>query len=115
MALETLEGIEEVNGERMTQEGSNGFQPPMGYIHVDHGENEITFRIQDGPIKSVGKNGCQIDELVAVARLILEGFNKNIPCRETSLAITKLQEAEMWLRERTADRVKRGVEGKYEA
>jgi hypothetical protein len=31
--------------------------------------------------------------------------------RETSLAITKLEEALHWLAARTADRVRRGVEG----
>lgn len=35
-------------------------------------------------------------------------------CRENSVAITKLQEALMWLEERTKDRVKREVEGTYE-
>ncbi len=35
-------------------------------------------------------------------------------CRENSIAITKLQEALMWLEARTADRVKRSVEGKME-
>jgi hypothetical protein len=35
-------------------------------------------------------------------------------CRENSLAITKLEEALMWLEKRTADRVARGVEGKME-
>ena len=35
-------------------------------------------------------------------------------CRENSLAITKLEEALMWLEKRTADRVKRGVEATQE-
>jgi len=35
-------------------------------------------------------------------------------CRENSLAITKLEEALMWLERRTANREKRGVEGKME-
>lgn len=32
-------------------------------------------------------------------------------CRENAIVITKLEEALMWLNKRTADRVKRGVEG----
>jgi hypothetical protein len=39
-------------------------------------------------------------------------LNGKFPCRENSIAITKLEEALMWLNKRTADRVKRGVEGK---
>lgn len=33
-------------------------------------------------------------------------------CRENAIVITKLEEALMWLCKRTADRKKRGVEGK---
>jgi hypothetical protein len=32
-------------------------------------------------------------------------------CRENALCITKLEEALMWLEKRTADRLRRGVEG----
>jgi hypothetical protein len=35
-------------------------------------------------------------------------------CRENSLAITKLEEALMWLEKRTADRIARKVEGTHE-
>jgi len=35
-------------------------------------------------------------------------------CRENSLAITKLEEALMWLNKRTGDRMVRGVEGTHE-
>jgi hypothetical protein len=38
-------------------------------------------------------------------------FQEKVPCRENAIAITKLQEALMWLEERKKDRVKRGVEG----
>lgn len=35
-------------------------------------------------------------------------------CRENSIAITKIEEALMWLEKRTADRIARKVEGKHE-
>jgi hypothetical protein len=35
------------------------------------------------------------------------------PCRGNALVITKLEESLMWLNKRTADRVKRNVEGKH--
>jgi hypothetical protein len=42
---------------------------------------------------------------------MFEGLNKNFPCRENSIAITRLEEALMWLDKRTANRDARGVEG----
>lgn len=42
----------------------------------------------------------------------LNSLNKKFPCRENALAITKCEEALLWLNKRTADRVMRGVEGK---
>jgi hypothetical protein len=72
----------------------------------------VLFIGQRGPIKEVGVNGCQIDDLIKFARKTIEVFNKKFPCRENSLAITKLQEAELWLMQRRLDREEREVEGK---
>jgi hypothetical protein len=72
---------------------------------------EVLFCGQRGPIREVGVNGCQIDAMVTFARKTIEVFNKKFPCRENALVITKLQEAEMWLRERTREREERNVEG----
>lgn len=82
------------------------------YVYV--ATSNVTFTGQRGPIKDAGVNGCQIDTIIEFARKTLEVFNKKFPCRENSLAITKLQEAETLLRERTRDREERGVEGKNE-
>jgi hypothetical protein len=71
----------------------------------------VTFTGQRGPVKEHGVNGCQIDDMIKFARLTIEVFNKKFPCRENSLAITKLQEAELWLMQRRLDREARGVEG----
>lgn len=81
------------------------------FVEVDHGENSVKFTIQNGPIKENGVNGCQVDDMIFVATTIIKGLNKNFPCRENSLAITKLEEATMWLRKRKEDREDRGVEG----
>ena len=77
-------------------------------------DTSVTFRGQRGPIKEVGVNGCQIDDMIKFARLTIEAFNKQFPCRENSLAVTKLEEAELWLLRRTQNREARGVEGKSE-
>ena len=74
--------------------------------------NELVFQIQEGPIGVRGRNGCQIDTVVWAALTVLQSFNKRFPCRENSIAITKLEEALHRLADRTRDREKRGVEGK---
>lgn len=86
-----------------------GQQDEQGFIVVEG--NKITFQIQDGPIRENGVNGCQVDDVIRTARDIITGLNERFPCRENSVAITKLQEAEMWLLERKRERERRGVEG----
>jgi hypothetical protein len=49
--------------------------------------------------------------MIEVAKMIIEALNKEFPCRENSVTITKLDEALMWQKKRTEDRVSRGVEG----
>lgn len=81
------------------------------------GENLVLSEIhfQEGPIKECGVNGvCNEDLLVMVIRR-LEGFqNSEFKCRENACAITKIEEALMWLRKRTTGRENRGVEGTHE-
>jgi len=118
MALETLKGVEEIGGFKVVrvkpkEMSWDDFDKTRDEYPINITEimNCISFKIQNGPIKEVGVNGCQVDTVIEAARLILEGFNKNYPCRENAVAITKLDEALMWLEKRTKDRVKRGVEG----
>jgi len=84
---------------------------PHNFIYLRHDRNSLSFTLQNGPISQHGVNGCQIDTLVAASLKILKGLNNAFPCRENSLAITKLQEAYFWLKERKRDRENRGVEG----
>lgn len=71
----------------------------------------IKVKWQDGPIKEVGENGAQVVDVIKEAKERLEGLNKDFPCRENAMTITKLDEAIMWQDKRTADREARGVEG----
>lgn len=59
--------------------------------------------------------GTTLEEVLSVAITRLQDLNSRFGCRENSVAITKMQEALMWLEERTKDRIRRGVEGKHEA
>ena len=69
------------------------------------------IRLQRGPRDEVGVNGDQVDEVLTICLERLTDFNRALPTRQTSLAITKLEEALFWLRDRTEDRIRRGVEG----
>lgn len=135
MALETLKGITEIDGfkviemdslrekypEKFNESGSMDYKwfeseiRPNHFIYVRHDKNSLSFTIQNGPIKENGVNGCQIQSIIAAAKVIVEGLNKKFPCRENSMVITKLDEALMWSKKRTEDRESRGVEGTSQA
>ncbi|MEI6100830.1 MAG: ABC transporter ATPase [Eubacteriales bacterium] len=67
---------------------------------------------QEGPIKENGVNGVANEDLIAMVIARLQGFqNSEYACRENAVAVTKLEEALMWLRKRTLDREARQVEG----
>ena len=69
---------------------------------------------QEGAIKEFGVNGVMNEDLIAMVITRLEGFqNSDFCCRENACAITKLEEALMWLRKRTIGRENRGVEGTH--
>jgi hypothetical protein len=72
----------------------------------------LPVRFQNGPIQEVGVNGISNEALLAIVEDRLMGFQSGqYACRENALALTKIQEAMMWLQKRTRDRVARGVEG----
>ena len=131
MALETLKGITEIGGynvvvmddlrdkypEKFNESGAMDWEwfekeiRPNHFIYVRNDKNSISCTIQNGPVKDNGVTGCQVDTLIEAAKLIIEGLNKQFPCRENSIVATKLDEALLWLGKRKADREKRGVEG----
>lgn len=92
-----------------------GFLDQMGipFVELDGENATIKFKLQNGPIKENGENGCQVDMMIYLAIVIIREFNHRFPCRENSITITKLEEAQMWLDKRTADREARGGEGLY--
>lgn len=61
------------------------------------------------------QEGFFTETLIAVAKKYLEENNVGeLSSRETSMAITKLDEALMWIGKRAADRAARGVQGTYQ-
>ena len=131
MALETLAGVKQIGGfdvvvmdqlrekfpDKFNESGAMDYKwfekdvRPHNFIYVRNDVNSLAFTIQNGPVKEYGINGCQVDTIIEAAKLIIEGLNKNFPCRENAVAITKLDEAIMWLDKRKRDRIARNVEG----
>jgi hypothetical protein len=71
---------------------------------------EIKF--QKGPTKENNLNGIFHEDLIIILIDRLTSLNDSeYRCKENSCAITKLEEAQMWLRKRTEDRRNRGVLG----
>ncbi len=58
-------------------------------------------------------DGTTNEDVMRVLINRIQFLNGKFPCRENSIAITKLEESLMWLEKRTADRKARGVEGKH--
>ena len=70
---------------------------------------------QNGPVQEVGVNGVSDEAFLAIVEDRLIGFQSGkFACRENALALTKVQEAMMWLQKRTRDRAARGAEGTSE-
>lgn len=81
---------------------------------------------QKGPIAGADDvNGVSNEALLAIVIDRLRGFQgalatqtgvaAQFPTRENACALTKLEEALMWLQKRTRDRMARGVEGQNKA
>lgn len=85
--------------------------PPEGpFITGPVSQWQISF--QNGPIKEAGLNGVSGEALLAIVEDRLACFQAGpYSCRENAIALTKIQEAMMWLHKRTRDRMARGVEG----
>jgi len=70
------------------------------------------IRFQNGLVKEFGVNGCRQEDLLAIVIDRLQSFQAGeYACRENAIALTKIEEAILWLNHRTNERVKRGVEG----
>lgn len=120
------ESLEELKHDLLTTKYTRVFHESNFMYNTPHhfkvyangeGQSELIGLIdfQEGPIKEVGINGVMNEDLIAMVITRLEHFNQTeFRCKENSMAITKLEEALLWLRKRTIGREKRGVEGTHE-
>ncbi len=123
--LETGEIAKEMPKERKVQIGTSKFTKVISVdekefyaFHkyeirkVETDEVLTSVNFQKGPIKENGINGVHHEDLIAIVIDRLLAFQDcHYRCKENEEAITKLEEALMWLRKRTQDRENRGVEG----
>ena len=99
-AISNLADGKEVEGHLYQVSTPSGFN---GMLHF-----------QTGPAAEVGVNGLTNEALLAVLAHRLNVMNKKMPCRENAIAITNIEQAQLWLEKRTRDRLARGVEGTKE-
>jgi hypothetical protein len=88
---------------------------PNKFVYVRLDKNSLSFTLQNGPIKDVGVNGCQIDTVISMAVVLLNSLNMQHQCKENELALSHLESALKALKERKSDRESRGVEGTNQA
>ena len=84
------------------------------HLQIDGVWFDVLMRVefQNGPIQEVGLNGAQQEHLLAIVADRLRSFQAGpFSSRYNSIALTKCEEALMWLQRRTVDRIRRGVEG----
>jgi hypothetical protein len=82
-----------------------------------HGQpaKHSTILFQNGPIAESGVNGITQEVLLAIVADRLRSFQAGqYACPENATALTKIEEAQMWLQKRTLDRMRRGVEGSHQ-
>ncbi len=86
---------------------------------ADRAEDETpavlwNLQFQHGTIPENGVNGATNEAVLDLLALRIRALQQRFPCRENALAITHIEEARMWLNERTRVRQEQGVEGKHE-
>ena len=76
---------------------------------------EASFQIpfQKGSIKTNGRNGIMIEELLEICVDRITTLNNNFPSEENAVAIKSIITAINALDDRTRDRIKRNVEGMH--
>lgn len=80
----------------------------------------LSIEWQNGPLgrgaDRKAPNGAFVETVIFAAKQRIEYYQASkFNCRENAIAVTKLEEALMWLNKRTADREERQVEGEHKA
>lgn len=109
-----INGLNDALEIRTTGEPGTGGAPTDYIIQLNSRIGRAwVLNFQNGPIATPDDfNGLTNEALLAVLIDRMRGFQSGkFACRENAVALTKMEEALMWLQKRTLDRVRRGVEG----
>lgn len=101
---------------KVFEESEYSYNAPHRFkvINAETLDEIADIHFQEGPIKECGVNGVMNEDLIAMVIRRIEGFqNSEFKSRDNAMAITKLEEALLWLRKRTMAREARGVEGTH--
>ena len=109
---------------RIRHEENFKFNAPHNFEIYDNNSNNIgravdrvlcKIKFQEGALKEHGLNGILDKDLISIVLCRLQHFQKSeFATRENAIAITKLEEALMWMNKRNANRVMRKVQGTNE-
>jgi len=111
--LEALKGIKVINHENIVDmnalqiEHPEMFRPdnsmiyhifeekirPFNFIYVRQDVNSLSFTLQRGDRKEVGKNGCRAEDIIEVAMFLLKDQYSKDPCEENSHTLDLLAQA----------------------
>lgn len=112
-----MDDLRDQHPEKFTESGQMDWKwfekeiRPNYFIYARHDKNSLSFTLQNGPVKENGKNGCQVNSLISLAKTILIGLNDELPCKENVVCINSLDQALLQLDRRTVDRTSREVQG----
>ncbi len=106
------------NTEQFNDVDGNG-NPTGGHVNG----TGMSIQWQNGPLgRGEGRqtpNGAFVETVIEAARQRIQFYqtasNARFACRENAIAITKLEEALLWLHKRTQEREARQVEGTHVA
>lgn len=93
---------------------TEGHKYKLAGFETEAGEQTVQFIEKESVGESLVtvNDGTTNEEVIEMLINRISFLQAKFPCKENACAITKLEEALMWLEKRTRDRVKRNVEGK---
>lgn len=86
---------------------ATGYQQRLMFFKKVTGQNSTN----DREMLHIAHDGVTTETVLLVLLNRMQYLQDHMPCRENAVAITKMEEALMWLEKRTTDRRNRGVEG----
>jgi hypothetical protein len=71
----------------------------------------LRIKLQNGPTKEVGENGCHIHDVVRIVHDMLVSLQEELPCAENVEAIKHIFTAYCYLTDRKLRRLEEGTLG----